>query len=378
MEKNLTLKNISKKYSKLQILKNINLDINEGDFIVLVGPSGCGKSTLLNIISGLDQDFGGEIFFGEQNITHFSPKNRDVAMVFQSYALYPNMTVKENIAFGLKNRKQYSQNDIDKIVEQVAESLKIKDLLKRKPAELSGGQRQRVAMGRAISRSPKLFLFDEPLSNLDAKLRVQMRQEIKQLHQKLKTTIIYVTHDQIEAMTLADKIAIMKGGVIKQFGTPEEIYYSPKNLFVASFIGLPNINLIPITLQKKKGEFSFEITNQKNKTTTISLSEKFFDKSLKKQTTPFLGKEILLGIRAEDLEVIHGNKTFFPKEKVLEVSVNFRENTGSDEFYFTELNQTKVICRSLLVNKKDLANDLKINFLLSKAMFFDPESGERI
>ena len=240
----LSIRNIHKTFNEtVHILKGIDLEIGAGEFLILVGPSGCGKSTLLNMIAGLDAPTSGEIFIGDRNVTHAQSKDRDIAMVFQSYALYPNMTVAQNIAFGLEIRK-VPKAEREAAVQRVSQMLQIGHLLDRKPGQLSGGQRQRVAMGRALARDPKLFLFDEPLSNLDAKLRVEMRAEIKQLHQRTQTTTVYVTHDQVEAMTLGDRIAVMKDGLVQQFGTPNEIYTQPANLFVAEFIGSPAMNMI--------------------------------------------------------------------------------------------------------------------------------------
>jgi len=239
----LSIQNVRKTYGPVEILKGINIDIEAGEFLILVGPSGCGKSTLLSMIAGLDVPTTGHILIGDRDITHLPSKDRDIAMVFQSYALYPNMNVAQNIAFGLEMRK-VPKAQRDEAVERVAKMLQIGHLLDRKPGQLSGGQRQRVAMGRALARDPKLFLFDEPLSNLDAKLRVEMRAEIKLLHQRTKTTTVYVTHDQVEAMTLGDRIAVMKDGVVQQFGTPDDIYARPATQFVAEFIGSPAMNLI--------------------------------------------------------------------------------------------------------------------------------------
>jgi multiple sugar transport system ATP-binding protein len=239
----LSIRNVRKSYGDVHILKGIDLDIEKGEFLILVGPSGCGKSTLLSMIAGLDSPTSGNIFLGERDITQALPKDRDIAMVFQSYALYPNMSVAQNIAFALEMRK-VPKAEREAAVARVAKMLQIEHLLGRKPGALSGGQRQRVAMGRALARDPSLFLFDEPLSNLDAKLRVEMRAEIKLLHQRTKTTTVYVTHDQVEAMTLGDRIAVMKDGVVQQFGTPDDIYDRPATRFVAEFIGSPAMNMV--------------------------------------------------------------------------------------------------------------------------------------
>jgi multiple sugar transport system ATP-binding protein len=241
----LSIRNVRKSYGETNILKGIDLEIDKGEFLILVGPSGCGKSTLLSMIAGLDSPTSGTIHIGDRDVTHELPKNRDIAMVFQSYALYPNMNVAENIAFGLEMRK-VPKPEREKAVARVAKMLQIEHLLARKPGALSGGQRQRVAMGRALARDPLLFLFDEPLSNLDAKLRVEMRAEIKLLHQRTKTTTVYVTHDQVEAMTLGDRIAVMKDGVVLQFGSPDDIYARPATVFVAEFIGSPAMNMVQV------------------------------------------------------------------------------------------------------------------------------------
>ena len=245
----LSIRNVNKKFGKVNVLNDININLNKGEFLVLVGPSGCGKSTLLNCIAGLEKIDSGDIHIDEKNMINIEPKDRDIAMVFQSYALYPTMTVEKNITFGMKVRgldKQIQKNKLQEVVKQ----LQIENLLNRKPSQLSGGQRQRVAMGRALVRDPKLFLFDEPLSNLDAKLRVEMRTEIKKLHYDLNASMVYVTHDQIEAMTLATKIVVMKDGVIQQIGSPSQIYNTPANIFVADFMGSPSMNLIKATTTK--------------------------------------------------------------------------------------------------------------------------------
>ncbi len=250
----ISIEHASKSYGSTPVLNDISIDVKDGEFLVLLGSSGCGKSTLLNIIAGLEPITEGTIRLDGEVVNDVHPKNRDIAMVFQSYALYPNMTVERNIAFGLEMRK-ISKAERKAAVREVAILLQIEHLLSRKPSQLSGGQRQRVAMGRALVRRPKIFLFDEPLSNLDAKLRGEMRTEIKKLHQTLKATMVYVTHDQIEAMTLADRIAIMKDGVIQQIGTPQEIYSSPANMYVAGFVGAPPMNFVEVEVARRKDQF---------------------------------------------------------------------------------------------------------------------------
>lgn len=258
----LEISGLKKRFGALEILKGIDLELEKGGFLVLVGPSGCGKSTLLNTIAGLETITAGDIRIDGRTISDLHPSKRDIAMVFQSYALYPNMTVAGNIAFGMEIRK-VPKEQREKAIKEVSDILQIGHLLDRKPGQLSGGQRQRVAMGRALVRNPQVFLFDEPLSNLDAKLRVDMRTEIKRLHQRLKTTIVYVTHDQIEAMTLATKIAVLKDGVLQQFGSPAEIYNNPANIFVADFMGSPAMNLLSGTVEKGAGGLTLSLDRPK-------------------------------------------------------------------------------------------------------------------
>lgn len=251
---NLQLRNVEKSYGSVNVMRDVNLDIDDGEFVVFVGPSGCGKSTLLRMIAGLDEISGGTIEIGGRQVNEIAPSKRGVAMVFQTYALYPHMTVAENMAFGLKQAKT-PQAEIDRRVAEAAETLQLKDYLDRQPKNLSGGQRQRVAIGRAIVRDPQVFLFDEPLSNLDAALRVQTRIEIARLHSRLETTMIYVTHDQVEAMTLADKIVVLNGGIIEQVGTPMTLYHKPQNMFVAGFIGSPKMNFFKARATNNKLDF---------------------------------------------------------------------------------------------------------------------------
>ena len=264
----LKIKNLEKKFNQTEVLKGINLEINDGDFLVLLGPSGCGKSTLLNTIAGLENSDNGEIIIDSQKVNDMEPSERDIAFVFQSYALYPAMNVEENIIFGLKQRK-ISKDKINESLNRIVELLKITELLKRKPAQLSGGQRQRVAMGRALVRNPKIFLFDEPLSNLDAKLRIEMRREIKKLHKNFRTTMVYVTHDQTEAMSLGTKIAIMNNGKIEQFDTPNNIYNKPNSIFVADFVGSPSMNFISGHIKKDEDVSSFFPDNEKQKSMNL-------------------------------------------------------------------------------------------------------------
>ena len=338
------LKNIEKSFGTNKVINRFDIKINDGEFIVLVGPSGCGKSTLLRMISGLESVDVGEIYLDNKLINNLIPSKREIAMVFQSYALYPHMDVFENMAFGLKMEK-IPKNEISQKVNNAAATLQIEDLLKRKPKQLSGGQRQRVAIGRAITRNPKVFLFDEPLSNLDAALRSEMRVEISKLHKKLKTNIIYVTHDQIEAMTLADRIVVLNKGIIEQFGTPNEIYNDPNNIFVAEFIGSPKMNIIKINKEKIFNSNTIELF--KNKITFENF--KFKD-------------DIYLGIRPEDISIKDD------REIKLDVKVDLVENLGFEKIIYTKLSETQIIIKS----SAEISNQLlKISFSKDKVLFFD-------
>ncbi|TKT76277.1 sn-glycerol-3-phosphate ABC transporter ATP-binding protein UgpC [Aquamicrobium sp. LC103] len=286
-----SINQIVKHYGDYKAVRGVDLDIADGEFLVLVGPSGCGKSTMLRMIAGLEDITDGEMRIGDKIVNDVAPRDRDIAMVFQSYALYPHMNVYENMGFGLKLRKT-TEADIRQRVENAAEILGLSALLDRKPKELSGGQRQRVAMGRAIVRNPEVFLFDEPLSNLDAKLRVQMRTEIKKLHQKLGTTTIYVTHDQIEAMTLADRVVVMNQGVIEQVGPPQELYRRPATRFVASFIGSPSMNFIPCTLQSEADGLIVVLENGERLSVPADRRERYAD---------HVARKLEFGIRPEHL-----------------------------------------------------------------------------
>lgn len=361
----LELCNVRKSYpgSTSETLKDIDLKIDDGEFLILVGPSGCGKSTLMNCIAGLEEITGGEIRVDGADISAASPKDRDIAMVFQSYALYPTMTVQENIAFGLKMRKVPAAK-IEEEVSRVAKLLQIEHLLGRKPSQLSGGQQQRVAMGRALARRPKIYLFDEPLSNLDAKLRVEMRTEIKLMHQRLKTTTVYVTHDQIEAMTLGDKVAVMKDGIVQQFGTPKEIYNNPANLFVASFIGSPPMNFIPLRLSRDAaGWHALLESGQDRCELPLDLVN---GQSLE-------GREVILGIRPEQISV--GTEAGLPS---LRAEVQVIEPTGPDTMVFVSLNQTKVCCRLAPDAAPNPGTSLTLQFEPDKVLLFDAQTGERL
>ncbi|MBD3875946.1 sn-glycerol-3-phosphate ABC transporter ATP-binding protein UgpC [Pseudomonas kunmingensis] len=362
----LELRNVQKSYGNSQIatLKDIALKIDAGEFLILVGPSGCGKSTLMNCIAGLENITGGEILVDGEDISQASPKDRDIAMVFQSYALYPTMSVRDNIAFGLKMRK-VSAAKIEEEVARVAKLLQIEPLLARKPAQLSGGQQQRVAMGRALARRPKIYLFDEPLSNLDAKLRVEMRTEIKLMHQRLKTTTVYVTHDQIEAMTLGDKVAVMKDGVIQQFGTPHEIYNNPANLFVASFIGSPPMNFVPLRIRQRDGRW-VGVLNSEQGSCELPLPITS-DEGLR-------DRELILGIRPEQIGLAGVGTADFS----LAVDIEVVEPTGPDTLVVFTLNQVKACCRLMPDQAPRVGETLNLQFDPRKALLFDAQTGERL
>lgn len=342
----INFKSISKSYATNQVVKNLSLSIKDKEFVVLVGPSGCGKSTTLRMLAGLEEITSGELFIGERLVNDIGPKDRNIAMVFQNYALYPHMSVYDNMAFSLKLNK-FSKHDIKRRVKEAADILELGDLLERKPTELSGGQRQRVAMGRAIVRKPDVFLFDEPLSNLDAKLRNQMRAEIKLLHEKIQTTIVYVTHDQIEAMTLADRIVVMNNGIIEQVGTPWELYQEPANTFVASFIGSPPMNILEA--QVNKGLIALG---------DATLSSPFY----------YDGK-VLLGMRPD--------KIIISEEGVAAV-VEMIEYTGQESLYHILLGSgDKLIAKG---PQRPLKRGDSINFTIDKndLHLFDYSSGARL
>jgi len=367
----LTIDNVKKQFGSVEVLKDICLDIAHGEFLVLVGPSGCGKSTLLNLIAGLETISSGMIRIGEKDVTNVAPKDRDIAMVFQSYALYPSMNVRSNISFGLETRK-VPKKKIDRQVQKVAAMLQIENLLDRKPAQLSGGQRQRVAMGRALARDPSIFLFDEPLSNLDAKLRVEMRTEIKLLHQKIGTTIVYVTHDQIEAMTLADRIAIMKDGIIEQFGTPREIYEQPSSVFVAGFIGSPAMNFIPCRVVLNDGQPCLSLTTENKDFCKIPLQ------NLIESADRLAERSVILGIRPEQIGAWsmadQGNRQVYK----LDCTARVVEPTGPDTLVFTQINNEKTTCRIHPDKAVKAGEIMEIGIDISKAVLFDPETEKRI
>ncbi|MEZ8238744.1 ABC transporter ATP-binding protein [Vibrio splendidus] len=365
----LDLKQIRKTYRNAdnETLKGIDISIDSGEFLILVGPSGCGKSTLMNTIAGLENISSGEIVIDGIDVAQVEPKDRDIAMVFQSYALYPNMTVRGNIAFGLKIRKM-PQQEIDAEVNRVAEMLQIEQLLDRKPSQLSGGQRQRVAMGRALARRPKLYLFDEPLSNLDAKLRVEMRHQIKRLHQKLNTTIVYVTHDQIEAMTLADRIAVMKDGELQQLGTPQEIYTKPNNMFVAGFMGSPSMNFIKtmVDLDEEQNPI-IKVTGTAEQEHHIRLPQSMRDQD---------GKELVIGLRPDHITEQQGDDVSASTK--LDLQLEVLEPTGPDTIAMVKVNDQEVACRLSPEFEVSVGQMAPLHFDLSKAVFFDAQTEARI
>ena len=366
----LSVRNVRKVFGTVEVLKDIDLEIGSGEFLILVGPSGCGKSTLLNIIAGLDTATSGDILIGERMVNNLSPKDRDIAMVFQSYALYPNMTVRKNISFGLEMRR-VPKAEQEKIVERVAKILQMGQLLDRKPSQLSGGQRQRVAMGRAIARDPQLFLFDEPLSNLDAKLRVEMRTEIKLLHDRLKVTIVYVTHDQIEAMTLGSKIAVMQGGEIRQFGSPQEIYDRPADLFVAGFIGSPSMNFIKAQATEDSGGIGVRLQSA-DETFVLPLHE------AGAALRPWIGKTLILGVRPEQISDAGTVQRTAHNVYARKFRIELVEPTGPDTLLFVRINGETVCCRVRPEQACAAGASMELAFDLSKAVFFNPDSGKRI
>jgi len=363
-----TLKNVFKVFdNKVVAVKDFSMDIEDKEFIILVGPSGCGKSTTLRMIAGLEEISDGEIFIEGRKVNDVAPKDRDIAMVFQNYALYPHMTVYENMAFGLKLRKVPKE----RIKEKVAEAARILDityLLDRKPKALSGGQRQRVALGRAIVRDPKVFLMDEPLSNLDAKLRVQMRTEIGKLHKELQTTFIYVTHDQTEAMTMGSRIVVMKDGLMQQIASPQELYEKPCNMFVAGFIGSPQMNFINATVEKNGSEIWLTFDGGKVMLPAGNAS--------RPEVLEHVGKEVVLGIRPEN---IHDEESYLSiPGSTVEVNVALTELMGAETFLYLNLGKSEITAR---VNPRSTAkhgDTIKIAFDANKIHLFNKDTEETI
>lgn len=361
----LSLQHINKTYPNgFEAVKDFNLEIEDKEFIIFVGPSGCGKSTTLRMIAGLEEITSGTLKIGDKVVNDVEPKDRDIAMVFQNYALYPHMTVYDNMAFGLKLRKVPKQ-EIDKMVKEAARILDLEKLLDRKPKALSGGQRQRVAMGRAIVRNPKVFLMDEPLSNLDAKLRVQMRIEISKLHQRLGTTIIYVTHDQTEAMTLGTRIVVMKDGVVQQVDTPQNLYQKPANLFVAGFMGSPQMNFLDAQIMEENNQILAKVGSYKLQVPVGKA------KILKENG--YVGKAVVLGIRPED---IHDSQMFIASNPgaTMDSTVKVYELLGAEVFLYFDINQTQITARVDPRTTAKTGDPIKVAFDMEKAHFFDKES----
>ena len=361
----LSLQHINKTYPNgFQAVKDFNLEIEDKEFIIFVGPSGCGKSTTLRMIAGLEEISGGTLKIGDKVMNDVEPKDRDIAMVFQNYALYPHMTVYDNMAFGLKLRK-VPKDQIDKAVREAARILDLEKLLDRKPKALSGGQRQRVAMGRAIVRNPKVFLMDEPLSNLDAKLRVQMRIEISKIHQRLGATIIYVTHDQTEAMTLGTRIVVMKDGVVQQVDTPQHLYEQPGNLFVAGFMGSPQMNFLDAQIAEKGGDLiakvgEYDIVIPAAKAKVL-------------KDGGYVGKTVVLGIRPED---IHDSQMFIEASSSVPMTftVKVYELLGAEVFLYFDVNGTQVTARVDPRTNSKTGDTIKFAFDMEKSHFFDKET----
>lgn len=363
----ITLNHIHKRYDNAAdyAVTDFNLEVEDNEFIVFVGPSGCGKSTTLRMIAGLEEITEGELLIDGDMMNDVAPKDRDIAMVFQNYALYPHMTVFDNMAFGLKLRKM-PKDEIKERVETAAELLGLADLLERKPAALSGGQRQRVALGRAVVRNPRVFLMDEPLSNLDAKLRVHMRTEIAKLHERLKTTMIYVTHDQTEAMTLADRIVIMDAGFIQQVGTPFEVYNAPNNAFVASFIGSPAMNLNEVEYRNGRINDGNGLDIPVAEPSRKALDEAGYD-----------GKRIIFGIRPEDIHTEQIALDTSP-ETVVKTKISIAELTGAESILYIDVGGTEMVA---VVDARDYhqpGESIEIAYNMNKAHFFDAETEEVI
>jgi multiple sugar transport system ATP-binding protein len=354
------LKDLNKKYDEVHAVKDVNLTIRDKEFMVFVGPSGCGKTTTLRMVAGLEEITAGEISIGDRVVNDLPPKDRDIAMVFQNYALYPHMSVYDNMAFGLKMRK-FPKPEIAKRVQEAAEILGIQELLKRKPRQLSGGQRQRVAVGRAIVRHPQVFLFDEPLSNLDAKLRVQMRVELKRLHERLETTAIYVTHDQVEAMTLGSRVVVMKDGWVQQVGEPLEIYSRPANKFVAGFIGSPAMNFLPVTVSETNGTIFLETTGLRTKVPAEKAS------ALK----AYKGQPLTLGIRPEDLRVGSGTDS---SDLAFDAVVEVVEPLGSEILLNVSVGGQSVVCRVEPSVKARPHEKIRMAFVPERIHFFDTKT----
>ncbi len=362
------LTHVWKNYGSNSVVKDFNLDIQDKEFVVFVGPSGCGKTTTLRMIAGLEDISDGDMFIGDKRVNDIAPKDRDIAMVFQNYALYPHMTVYQNMAFGLKLRK-FPKAEIDKRVREAGKILDIEHLLERKPKALSGGQRQRVALGRAIVREPQVFLMDEPLSNLDAKLRVQMRAEIRKLHQRIQTTMIYVTHDQTEAMTMGDRIVVMKDGLVQQCDTPQQVYNHPANMFVAGFIGSPSMNFVHGEIVEKSGKLYFQAEGMQ-----ILLPEGRYS-GLRDQR--IVGSQVVLGVRPEDLHNEEVLMSTYP-EATLQTHVEVVENMGAEVYLHVATTTQALIARVNARIQYHPGSELKLTMDMNKVHLFHGETEESI
>jgi len=351
---NLALRDLTKAYDKTEVLHGINLDVHDGEFVVFVGPSGCGKSTTLRMIAGLEEVTSGTIEIGGRMVNNLEPKDRDIAMVFQNYAIYPHMSVRKNIAFGLRTSRMTKPEKNDRI-EEVAGLLGMTEYLDRKPNQLSGGQRQRVAIGRAMVRDPAVFLFDEPLSNLDAQLRTQMRLEIKKLHRRVGSTIVFVTHDQVEAMTMADRIVIMKDGHIQQIGTPAEVYHTPANTFVAQFIGAPSMNL----LAGQGSDTGIRLWNGTEIRAAIGAD------------APAKGRAVVVGVRPEDLHVVETGG-------VLSGSVSVAEPLGSETLVYVDVDGTEIIASASGRTPPEAGDRIRLDLDIDNLHVFDAASGQSL
>lgn len=360
-----TYQHVTKKFGDTIAVDDLNIHVDDKEFLVLVGPSGCGKTTALRCLAGLEEIGDGKIMIGERVVNDVAPKDRDIAMVFQSYALYPHLSVFDNMAFGLKLRK-VPKEEIKRRVEKAALTLGITELLKRKPRQLSGGQRQRVAVGRAIVREPKVFLFDEPLSNLDAKLRVQMRAEISKIHQQLQTTFIYVTHDQMEAMTMATRIAVINRGKLQQLDTPQNLYNQPTNLFVAGFIGSPAMNFFPATIRRDQGlmadagDFTVPLPPDRSRS-----------------YEPYVGKKVVFGIRPEDIHDLEFVPPNIPAAKISAI-VDVTELMGNETLLYLVTGKNTFVARVDPRSKLRVGNQAEVAFNMEKFHVFDAESQKAI
>ncbi len=367
----LVVKGLEKRFGSVEVLKGIDLTVPQGGFLVLVGPSGCGKSTLLNTIAGLEPVSAGEILIDRVRVNELHPSKRDIAMVFQSYALYPNMTVAKNMSFGMEMRG-VPKAERASVVAKVATMLQIENILTRKPSQLSGGQRQRVAMGRALVRNPKIFLFDEPLSNLDAKLRVELRTEIQKLHRRLGTTVVYVTHDQVEAMTLATVIAVLKDGVLHQVGTPAEIYSAPANMFVADFMGSPSMNLVPARLGQSDGALIVSLERSDGFTTNLPLPLPSH------AVKSYIGRDVILGLRPENIDDNPDANIGCRHHHPLEAHVEVTQPTGADTLAMIRLGSREVVARLRPETGARAGALHSFTADMSKAVLFDPKTEKRI